>query len=174
MSLRRPVIAVLLALAVSAMVALVVPTLASAKIRTGTPTKMTIELTGYSYQDNSPPNSSNICCSVLHSRAGGRGTFNDPITVAVPGSGKSLETPVGTRFYLPTVNRYVVVEDSGASKMNRVHLDVWVDGKDLPKRFSDNCMDEITGRVTAIKNPAAGLPVTSGPLTSPRWAGCLL
>jgi 3D (Asp-Asp-Asp) domain-containing protein len=175
MSMRRPIVAVLLALVLCAVVAAIVPMVASARsIRTGTPTRMVIELTGYSFQDNSPSNSNDICCGVVHKKAGGRGTFSDPITVAAPGSARSTETPIGTRFYLPSVNRYVVVEDSGASKMSRVHLDVYVDGKDLPRRFSDNCMSEITGKVAAIKNPGPGMPVTPGPLTSSRWAGCLL
>ena len=132
---------------------------------------MTIELTGYSFQDNQGGNNARICCPVLHRSAGGKGTFEDPITVAVPGhGGKGMETPVATRFYLPTVRRYVIVEDSGASKMGTRHLDMYVGGEGLPRRASDRCMDQITGRVPAVMNPGPGLPVTVGPLTGS--AGC--
>src|SRR5688572_11781310 len=40
-------------------------------------------LTGYSFFDNTPPASATISHPVLHSLAGGIGTFDDPVTVAV-------------------------------------------------------------------------------------------
>jgi hypothetical protein len=173
--MKRLILAALVAVALCVAAAIVIPSMAEARaIRNGSPVRMTIELTGYSFQDNTPRNSNDICCGVVHRKAGGRGTFTDPITVAAPGSGgRGMETPIGTRFYLPTVKRYVVVEDSGASKMSRRHLDMYVDGKGLPKRNSDRCMDQITGRVSAIMNPPPGLSVTPGPLTSAR-GGCFI
>ncbi|MDT7631860.1 MAG: hypothetical protein QOI50_3790, partial [Pseudonocardiales bacterium] len=47
--------------------------------------QLNIWLTGYSWQDNTPPGSSVVGEPVLHQQAGGTGTFADPITVAVPG-----------------------------------------------------------------------------------------
>lgn len=72
--------------------------------------------TGYTWFDNTPAGSALISNPVLHRFAGGTGTFDDPITVAV---GHSLATgadvldyPAGTRFYLPHVRRYFIVEDT--------------------------------------------------------------
>lgn len=139
------------------------PTATAAPIRGVT---ITAELTGYSYQDNNPPGSADICCGVIHQKAGGTGTFADPITTAVPGSGgRGMETPVGTRLYVPKLKRYFVVEDSGATKMRTRHFDLWVDGQGFSKRASDRCMDSFTGRAQVILNPGPGLPVIVGPLT---------
>jgi hypothetical protein len=129
--------------------------------------QITIQLTGYSYADNTPPGSSQVCCSVLHRTAGGQGTFADPITVAVPGSGgRGMQFAQGTRFYLPTVRRYVIVEDSGASTYGLPHLDMWVDGRGGSIGAVENCMDAITGRVPAELNPPPGRPVLAGPISS--------
>jgi len=129
--------------------------------------QLTVQLTGYSFQDNTPPGSSQVCCSVLHSVAGGQGTFEDPITVAVPGSaGQGMLFTQGTRFYLPTVQRYVIVEDSGASAYGLPHLDMWVDGRGGSLSAVENCMDAITGRVPAELNPPPGRPVIAGPIAS--------
>lgn len=128
-----------------------------------------IWLTGYSWQDNTPPGSSTVSHPVLHQRAGGTGTYQDPITVASPGPKDHMVFPPGTRFYLPTVQRYVIVEDSGASAApagTDGHLDVWVDGEGGSKSASDACMNKITSRTApAIENPPPGLPVLPGPIT---------
>jgi len=42
----------------------------------------------------------------------------------------------GTRFYLPTVQRYAIVEDSGASPApsgQDRHLDMWVGGRPISR-----------------------------------------
>jgi hypothetical protein len=130
--------------------------------------RLTIELTGYSYFDNTPPGSAQVCCSVLHSVAGGQGTYDDPITVAVPGDPTSMALRRGTMFYLPTVRRYVIVEDSGASRYALPHLDIWVDGRGGGVDSVDRCMDAITGRVPAELDPPPGRPVLVGPIS---WDG---
>jgi hypothetical protein len=128
-----------------------------------------IWLTGYSFQDNTPPGSAIVSHPILHQRAGGTGTYEDPITVAVPGSKDHMAIPPGTRFYLPSVRRYVIVEDSGASPApsgSDGHLDMWVDGRGGSKATSDACMDQITSRqAVAIENPPPDLPVLPGPIT---------
>jgi 3D (Asp-Asp-Asp) domain-containing protein len=129
--------------------------------------RMTVELTGYSWFDNSPAGSSEVSNPVLHKEAGGRGTYADPITVAVAdGSFKP-----GTRFYIPSVRRYVIVEDSGASDGNN-HLDMWIGGKGGSKSGAKKCMDRITGSTAAERNPPAGRPVMAGPIYS--GTGCHL
>jgi LysM repeat protein len=127
-----------------------------------------IQLTGYSYQDNTPPGSATVSHPVLHKVAGGTGTYADPITVAVPNSGKG-QYPAGTRFYLPSVHRYVIVEDTGASPAAEygqvdAHLDMWIGGQDGTRAATDACMDRITGKVPAELNPPSGRPVTAGPV----------
>lgn len=132
----------------------------SGVIVTGSERSITAELTGYSYQDNTPPGSADICCPVLHSKASGTGTYADPITTAVA----SDSFPPGTRFYIPPLKRYVIVEDSGASDGEN-HLDIWVGGQGFSRSDSDACMNSYTGTHTIIQNPGPGHPVTAGELT---------
>jgi len=116
------------------------------------PTQLNIWLTGYSWQDNTPPGSSVVGEPVLHQQAGGTGTFADPITVAVPGHQGAMAWQPGTRFYLPTVRRYVIVEDSGASRPPAgadTHLDMWIGGQDGTLAATNACEDTLTGRVPA-------------------------
>lgn len=136
----------------------------------GSGTRLTVRMTGFSYHDNTPAGSADICCGIVHDEAAGTGTYEDPITVAVPGSGRSMEFEPGTVFYAPDLRRYLIVEDSGASKNDRPHLDVYVDGQEYSKSASDKCMRQITGTRTVIEDPDPDYPVTEGPLTGPR--GC--
>jgi hypothetical protein len=129
--------------------------------------QLNIWLTGYSWQDNTPPGSSVVGEPVLHQQAGGTGTFADPITVAVPGHQGAMAWQPGTRFYLPTVKRYVIVEDSGASRApagTDTHLDMWIGGQDGTLAATDACEDSLTGRVAAELNPPNNLPVIVGPI----------
>jgi 3D (Asp-Asp-Asp) domain-containing protein len=120
-----------------------------------------IELTGYSFHDNTPAGSAEVSNPVLHKTAGGRGSYADPITVAVPSDSKF---DPGTRFYLPSVRRYAIVEDSGASSTSGNHLDLWVDGEGGSERAVEACMDQLTGESTAEVNPPPGRPVIPGPI----------
>ncbi|GAA5144422.1 hypothetical protein GCM10023321_00770 [Pseudonocardia eucalypti] len=131
----------------------------------GTSKQLKIELTGYSYQDNTPPGSAEVSNPVLHKKAGGTGTYADPITVAVPGKGTGI-FKAGSRFYLPTVKRYVIAEDTGASAAGSGdgHLDMWIGGEGGTKSATDACMNKITGDVPAEYNPPPGRPVLSGPI----------
>ncbi|MDT7681136.1 MAG: hypothetical protein QOG57_1446 [Pseudonocardiales bacterium] len=129
--------------------------------------QLTIWLTGYSWQDNTPPGSSVVGEPVLHKQADGQGTFADPITVAVPGHEGKMAWQPGTKFYLPTVQRYVIVEDSGAAKQpagTDTHLDMWIGGQDGTKQATDDCENTFTGRVPAQADPPDNLPVMAGPI----------
>src|SRR5882757_3656566 len=129
--------------------------------------QLRIFLTGYSFHDNTPPMSAIVSHPILHRAAGGTGTYRDPITVAVPGSGSTMKWKPGTRFYLPSVKRYVIVEDSGASPAPRgvdTHLDMWIGGQGGTRSATDQCMSRLTGNVSAVLNPRPGLPVMAGPV----------
>jgi hypothetical protein len=142
-------------------------------------------ITGYSYWDNTPPGTAEISNPVIHAKAGGTGTFADPITLAVGHSiinGKDiLDYPEGTKFYLPYLQKYVIVEDTcgdGNAPQNgpchtgyqgKPWIDLYVDGANLSRSVSDACMDKITDIHTVIKNPAANYPVTPGALS---MTGC--
>ncbi|HEX4360720.1 MAG TPA: hypothetical protein VH141_24515 [Pseudonocardia sp.] len=120
-----------------------------------------VELTGYSFFDNTPAGSAEVSNPILHKRAGGRGSYADPITVAVPSDSKF---DPGTRFYLPSVRRYAIVEDSGASSTSGNHLDLWVDGEGGSESAVEACMDQVTGDTTAEVSPPPGRPVILGPI----------
>lgn len=157
---------VVAALVLGLLGAVAIPALAAPGPRT-----ITADLTGYSFFDNTPPGSADICCKVIHSKAGGVGTYADPITTAVPGrGGRGMQTPAGTRLYIPKLRRYFIVEDSGATPKRLTRFDLWVGGQGFPRSSSDRCMDQVTGTAQVILNPGAGYPVTVGPLTGSR--GC--
>ncbi|HEX4249500.1 MAG TPA: hypothetical protein VH008_16675 [Pseudonocardia sp.] len=120
-----------------------------------------VELTGYSFHDNTPAGSAEVSNPILHKTAGGRGSYADPITVAVP-SDSNFDP--GTRFYLSSVRRYAIVEDSGASSSSGNHLDLWVDGEGGSESAVEACMDQLTGETTAEVNPPPGRPVILGPI----------
>ena len=145
--------------------------------------------TGYTWFDNTPPGSTLISHPVRHARAGGIGTYADPITLAV---GHSLETgrdvldyAAGTRFYLPHVRRYFIVEDTcgdGASPQDRgchnlalapsgatTWVDLYVGGTAEDDRAAvQACAAKVTDGDTElhtmIKDPASTHPVVPGTL----------
>lgn len=144
-------------------------------------TRFDAYITGYSYYDNTPPGSADISHPVIHSKAGGTGTYADPITLAVghslTGGKDTLDYPAGTKFYIPGLRRYVIVEDTcgdGGSPQNgpchtgyqgHPWLDVWV-GKGASKSASDACMDKITEVHTVIQNPLSTYSVVTGDIAA--------
>jgi hypothetical protein len=143
--------------------------------------------TGYTWYDNSPPGNDICCGTVIHSKAGGTGTYGDPITMAaglVPSGG--LDYPLGTRFYMPDVRRYFVVEDScgsagsggchfldGAAAGATTWLDRWVGGGAAgdSQTAAQNCANFLTDENgasplhTLIENPPSNYPVVPGPMS---------
>ncbi|MFF8884148.1 chitinase, partial [Streptomyces flaveolus] len=141
--------------------------------------------TGYTWFDNTPRGSAQISDPVLHKEAGGSGTYEDPITVAVghslEGGKDTLDYEAGTRFYVPKVRRYFIVEDAcgdGGSPQNgpchsldsapdgaTTWLDLYVGGsEDDDEDAVQACTDTVTGLSTAIQDPAPNLPVVEGAL----------
>jgi hypothetical protein len=123
-----------------------------------------VAISAFSWQDNDPPNSAQINNPVVHQMAGGQGTYADPITAGGSGS-----YPPGTRFYLPSLERYVVIEDTGAPpppQGTRAALSVWIDGRGAAQAATDACEDQVTGNgvAPAEANPPPGRPVVPGPI----------
>jgi hypothetical protein len=139
-------------------------------------------VTAYTWFDNTPAGSPDISHPMLHKKAGGTGTYEDPVTVAV---GHSLETgddvldyPAGTRIYLPDVRRYFIVEDtcgdgptpeegpchSGAGEHGdaSVWIDLWIGGEGEGASFARRCTQQVTGVRTAVFDPADNYVVASG------------
>lgn len=151
-----------------------------------TPNTLKAYTTGYSWFDNTPPGSATISHPVLHKTAGGKGTYSDPVTVAVGHSiinGKDiLDYPKGTRFYIPNVRKYFVVEDTcgdGKTPQNgpchsltkapkgvTVWLDLWIGGKGSTRKQANDCMSKVTdgnGAIhTAILKPRRDYVTVSG------------
>jgi hypothetical protein len=150
-------------------------------------------MTFYGYFDNSPPGTA-IAHPVLHSGAGGVGTFADPISFAVaPEVQKSV--PPGTIMYIPSLQKYFIMEDDctdsgpggvavqgqgcdGELLSGKNEFDLWIDGdpkttaKDNPGAGTKNtdknmtsCEDKLTAsKVTVIMNATEGQPVDSTPM----------
>lgn len=145
---------------------------------------LTAYVTGYDVYDNTPPGSPVISNPVLHQVAGGTGTYQDPITVAVGHSiinGQDiLDWPQATRFYFPNLRRYVIVEDTcgdGPTPQNepchdlstadpgaQTWLDVSVDGSRMSRSAANTCEDDITHNQLVIENPPSDYAVIPGPI----------
>lgn len=148
----------------------------------GGETSMTVFLTGYSYWDNTPRGSARIARPVIHRSAGGTGTYDDPITLAVGhvkrGSQSTMDYPAGTRFYVQNLRKYAIVEDLCGDGNNPQNgpchsgyqgyewLDIYVGGRSVGEGFSDACMNRITGIQTVILNPQRGYPVLPGEIST--------
>lgn len=137
-------------------------------------------VTGYTYYTNTPPGSAKVSHPILHRTAGGVGTFQDPVTMAVGhsrASGRSvLDFEAGTKFYLPHVGKYFIVEDTcgdgpqpengpchtGYEAPAEAWLDIWVNGEGQGAERAAECARRITGNHEVIQNPSMGHPVTPG------------
>ncbi|WP_152683793.1 hypothetical protein [Pseudarthrobacter siccitolerans] len=139
--------------------------------------------TAYTWYDNTPAGSAAISHPVLHQTAGGTGTFDDPITIAV---GHSLATgedvldfPAGTKIYLPDVRRYFIVEDTcgdgdepqggpchqgvNANGTNStIWIDMWIGGQSMSASGANECASRVTNVNTAVFNPASNYVVAPG------------
>lgn len=146
---------------------------------TGTENVFVAYTTGYGYPDNTPAGNA-ISNPIIHTGAGGTGTYADPITLAVGHSitnGKdTLDYPAGTRFYIPNLHKYFIVEDTcgdGNTPQNgpchtgfdgHVWVDLWVGGTAATKSATLACEDAITDLHEVIENPASNYAVVSGPV----------
>ncbi len=138
--------------------------------------------TGYGWPDNTPPGGA-VSNPVIHSSAGGTGTYSDPITLAVGHSIISgqdyLDYPAGTKFYIPALRRYFIVEDTcgdgnapqngpchTSDDPNHPQLDLWVGGQGAASAAVFSCESAITEVHLVIQHPASTYRVVSGPIYS--------
>lgn len=142
-------------------------------------------LTGYSYWDNTPPGSGAISKPVVHNRAGGTGTFENPITIAVghviENRQQTLDFQPGTRFYIERLRKYAIVEDvcgDGTRPQDgpchtgykgRPWLDIYIGGKSVTASHTTACARSITDFQHVIINPRRGYPVNEGAIVD---TGC--
>src|SRR5205807_9618774 len=90
--------------------------------------------TAFGWNDNDPPGNAiayphSAQASATHEVAGGSGTYDDPTTLA----SDQGEWSIGTRFYIPYLQRYFVMEDYCAQcssdwQNGDYHIDLWVGG----------------------------------------------
>jgi len=137
-------------------------------------------MTWYGWWDNSPPGG-DIAHPVIHSKAGGTGTFTNPITFAVAPQVQNVMKP-GTKIYVPSLKDYFIMEDDctssgpggpavqgqgcdGELKAGINEFDLWLNGHDSTNSKMTACEDKLTAdNVNIIIKPAAGLPVNTTPI----------
>ena len=131
------------------------------------PQTINAQITGYGWPDNDPAGAAiAFPGEALHDQAGGTGTYQDPITFA----GDPADTPVGTMIYVPTVQKYFVMEDTCesamASKSDPVWVDLWVggSGSDDVNAIYDAESAITSSSAQIIVDPDPGLPVSLAPL----------
>ncbi len=162
------------------------PTPSPTPAPTSNETRITAFMTSYTYWDNTPPGSANISHPIIHSKAGGTGTYTDPITLAVGHvitNGKStLDYSAGTKFYVPNIRKYFIVEDTcgdGNTPQNgpchslvkapsgaQAWLDMWIDGASVNNSTANKCAETLTGNFLAIQNPLPNYVVNVGSVIS--------
>jgi hypothetical protein len=108
-------------------------------------------LTFYGWWDNTPPGG-DIAYPQIHSTAGGKGTYDDPITFAT----STAELKAGTKVWVPRVRKYFIMEDgcdecsddwsghgpNGGPGLR--HIDLWLGGKGGDPMAAIDCEDALT------------------------------
>jgi 3D (Asp-Asp-Asp) domain-containing protein len=144
-------------------------------------TMMSVYVTFYGWADNSPPGGAiaypmNGGFPTLHDTAGGTGTYADPITFATDKD----EFPVGTRLYVPFIEKYVMMEDdcvecdSDWTTSHKWHIDLWMNSNGTESSSAlQTCEGNWTRTSTPIEvDPPAGRTVTTAPLFVPSSNTC--
>lgn len=110
-------------------------------------------ITFYGWPDNDPPGG-NIAYPVIHNKAGGTGTYSDPLTFATKST-----FPKGTILYVPYIQKYVIMEDECTS-CGASHIDIWVPSNGLFDKQVLACENKWTRtNQEVILNPPVDDPV---------------
>lgn len=132
-----------------------------------TPGYTSVNVTLYAAFDNDPAGSTDIAYpNQRHQRAGGLGTFEDPISLATD----PHELPPGTMIYYDALRKYFVMEDDCApciqewAATRRPHVDLWVSATSDQRVIS--CEEALTppGQVSVEVNPPPGRAVDVRPI----------
>lgn len=140
--------------------------------------------TSYGWPDNTPAGT-NTTIQGVSGKAGGDGTYANPITIAtgysLAGGKETDDYAAGTIFYDPNLRKYGIIGDTcgdGNSPQteachkseiaNTIQLDLWAGGTSAnTTKASDpltKCEDAITRTGTLIENPASNYAVVVGPI----------
>lgn len=110
-------------------------------------TQIIQNVTFYGWPDNDPPGAA-IAYPVIHSKAGGAGTFTDPLTFATKST-----FPKGTLLYVPYIQKYVIMEDECAD-CSASHIDIWMPSNGQFNSAVLACEDKFTrNNQQVILNP---------------------
>jgi len=144
--------------------------------------RFTAYITGYAFWDNTPPGSAEISKPVVHRKAGGTGSYEDPVTIAVghviENGRQTLDFPPGTRLYIERLRKYVIVEDvcgdgyrpqdgpCHTGYKGHPWLDIYIGGSKQSRSETDACARKITALQEIIVNPEPHFPVAKGEIAS--------
>jgi hypothetical protein len=142
---------------------------------------MSVYVTFYGWADNSPPGGAIAYPKsggypTVHETAGGTGTYADPITFATD----KAEFAVGTRLYVPFIEKYVIMEDdcvecdSDWTSSHKWHIDLWMNSNGTESTTAlTSCEDRWTRTSAPIEvDPPDGRAVTTTPLFTPATNTC--
>lgn len=134
---------------------------------------MQLKLTFYGFPDNDPPGKA-IAFPVIHQQAGGTGTFDDPITAATATQDNGGRFPPGVRMYVPSLQKYLIVEDSCAA-CSPDQVDIWMESEaNSPSEEVQRCEEAWTPDtpVEVEISPASGRPVDRTPFFNVSTGTC--
>ena len=137
-------------------------------ILTSSGTTLSGWVTFYSSPDNDPPDSRIISYPGQpsgHAEAGGTGTYDDPQTFA---SAHPNVYPIGTKIYVPRLQRYYIMEDLCACSHGPNHVDLWLEpsGTNAQILTCERTLTTNKKEETIIKDPDPDQPVDLTPLLS--------
>ena len=131
-----------------------------------------LTLTFYGYPDNDPPGNE-IAYPHVHEIAGGIGTYDDPVTVAIVTDINGGNWAAGTRMYVPSLKKYLLVEDECASCVPD-QIDVWMDSTiDYPNEALQCEKTWTPGAPVDVEiDPLSGREVIMAPFFDPNTGVC--
>jgi 3D (Asp-Asp-Asp) domain-containing protein len=143
--------------------------------------KSKVKVTFYGWPDNDPSGKaiaypkSDGYKKCVHDEAGGDGTYDDPITVAVITKENGGNWEPGTRMYVSSLKKYFIVEDECAEGCEKNQIDIWMESN--KKNDEDaviKCQEAWTpdGKVEVVIDPDEGLPVNKKPFFDVRNDTC--